>query len=201
MAIPERFLQAMAVALVLGGAAAEQAAAGDWTVGVDASLDRQPNDFAEPKSTKVQLSLARKLPSGIVLGGSFQPQIKTSGDVGYNVEGTIGYSWKIGELFSFGGSAGVGEKLQDASSGGDFPYYVLRLHADVALGDRWSWNIISYRFRDAFDPTDDYNTPELSTSVSFKLDESRSVLLRYFFDWKNSDPDTQGVGIGFRHSF
>jgi opacity protein-like surface antigen len=194
-------LRRLLLALTAGAALACPAAAGDWAVGVEVKLDRRPDDFSEPKDTKINLSLSRKLPNGIVLGGSFQPQIKTNGDVGYNLEGTLGYTWKIGEVFSVGGSAGVGEKLQWDETRGDFPYYVLRVHADLALDERWSWNMITYRFRDAFNPRDNYYTPEVSTGVSYKIDESRSVSAKYFFGWKNSDPDYQGVGIGFRHEF
>ena len=188
-------------ALTAGAALACTAAAGDWTVGVEVKLDRRPDDLSQPKDTKVNLSLSRKLPSGIVLGGSFQPQIKTNGDVGYNLEGTLGYTWKIGEVFSIGGSAGLGEKLQQEQAGGDFLYYVLRVHADIALDERWSWDMITYRFRDAFDPRDNYYTPEVSTGLSYKIDESRSVSAKYFFGWKNSDPDYQGISFGFRHGF
>jgi hypothetical protein len=194
-------IRRLMLALTAGAALVYPAAAGDWTVGVEANFDRRPDDFAEPKDTKIQLSLSRKLPSGIVLGGSFQPQIKNNGDVGYNLEGTVGYTWKIGQWFSIGGSAGVGEKLQQDEAGGNFPYYVLRVHTDIALDKRWSWNLITYRFRDAFDPHDNYNTPELSTGLTLKLDDSRSVSAQYYFGWKNSDPDYQGVGLGFKHSF
>jgi hypothetical protein len=192
-----RLMPALLVSFFLAG----PAAAGDWTVGVEAKFDRQPDNLAEPRDTKVQLSLSRKLPDGIVLGGSFQPQISTNGSVGYNLEGTAGYAWRIGRVLSLGGSAGVGEKLQQAQSGGDFPYYVLRLHADVALDERWTWNLVTYRFRDAFDPADNYYTPEVSTSISYKIDEHRSVSVKYLFDWKNSDPDAQGIGIGFKYKY
>ncbi len=197
MPTPKRLILAVMAGIALAG----PTAAGDWTIGVEVELDRHPDDFSEPKDTKINVSLARKLPNGIVLGGSVQPQIKTDGEVGYNLEGTLGYTWKIGEIFSIGGSAGIGEKLQREQSGGDFPYYVLRVYANVALDERWSWNVVTYRFRDAFDPADNYNTPELSTSLSFKVDENRSVFASYYFGWKNSDPDYQGISFGFRHSF
>jgi hypothetical protein len=63
-----------------------------------------------------------------------------------------------------GGSAGVGERWQPATSGGDFPYYVIRVRADLDLSDRWSWNVITYRLRDGFNPANNYDTPEVSTA-------------------------------------
>ena len=88
---------------------------------------------------------------GAVIGGSFEPQIKADNqEVSYNLEATLGYMWKLNQLGSFGGSAGVGQRFQQESSGGNFSYYVVRVRADIDLSERWSWNVITYRFRDAF---------------------------------------------------
>lgn len=138
----------------------------------------------------------------MVLGGSFQPQIKTdSGEVGYNLEATLGYSWMLNHVVSLGGSVGIGEKFQHESAGGNFAYYVLRVHADLVLSDRWSWNTITYRFRDAFATAADYDTPEASTAVTLKIDDGNSVYARYYFGWKDHNPDYQGIAIGYKHTF
>jgi hypothetical protein len=198
MPSPKRTLLRLVACIAL----TSQAVAGDWTIGVEISFDREPDDFSDPKATKYQVSASRKFESGVVVGGSFQPQVKArSGEVGYNLEGTVGYAWKLNSIASLGGSVGAGEKLQQESAGGNFPYYVLRVFLDFALDERWSWNAITYRFRDAFDPADDYNTPEVSTAITLKLDESRSVYTEYYFGWKDSTPDCQGVSIGFKFSF
>ena len=138
----------------------------------------------------------------VVLGGSFQPQVKAgSGEVSYNLEATLGYGWKLNQIASLGGSVGVGERFQQESSGGDFPYYVLRVRADIDLSARWSWNVITYRFRDAFNTANDYNTPEVSTTLTWKIDGSHSVDAKYYYAWKEGSPDNQGICFGYKFRF
>ena len=176
--------------------------AGDWTVGLETLFDRAPDDFREPIATKININAARTFTSGVVLGGSFEPQITAhSHDVSYNLESTLGYVWKLSHFVSLGGSAGVGERFQQESSGGNFPYYVLRVRADIDLSERWSWNVITYRFRDAFDTENDYNTPEVSSAIALKIDDRRSVYAKYYYAWKDGNPDNQGIGLGFKHKF
>src|SRR5262245_57842454 len=98
-----RGLRRLKLALAAGVALATPtlslpATAGDWSMGIEIDFDRQPGDFAEPKDTKVTVSLSRTLPSGIVLGSSLQNQVNVKGEVSYQVEGTLGYSWKIGRF-------------------------------------------------------------------------------------------------------
>jgi hypothetical protein len=105
----------------------------------------------------------------VVVGGSLQTQKTTSGVWSYHLEGTLGYGFKLTNYAYLSGSAGVGERWRPATSGGDLTYYVLRVRADIDLSERWSWNVITYRYRDAFDLADHYNTPEVSTGISFKI--------------------------------
>jgi hypothetical protein len=178
------------------------ATAGDWTVGIETLFDRAPNDFNEPVATKFHINAARTFANGVVLGGSFEPQIKAhSHEVSYNLEATLGYVWKPSHFASLGGSAGVGERFQQESSGGNFPYYVLRIRADIDLSERWSWNVITYRFRDAFETENDYNTPEVSSAIALRIDDRRSVYAKYYYAWKHGTPDNQGIGLGFKHKF
>ena len=89
------------------------AVAGDWTVGLETLFDRAPDDFSEPIATKININAARTFTSGVVFGGSFEPQIDAhSHDVSYNLEFTLGYVWKLSHFASLGGSAGVGERFQ-----------------------------------------------------------------------------------------
>jgi hypothetical protein len=196
------FVSRLFLAWMVGVTSTSSAIAGDWTIGVETAFDRDPRDFSEPKATKIQVNAERTFANGAALGGSFQPQIKAdSGEVSYNLEVTFGYTWKVTRVGSVGGSAGIGEKFQQESSGGNFPYYVLRVRADIDLSERWSWNVITYRFRDAFDTANDYNTPEVSSGISLKIDDRRSVYAKYYFGWKDGSPDYQGIGFGYRHRF
>lgn len=187
------------VLLVACVALMNPALAGDWTVGVETSFDRAPDDFNEPSATKILMSAARTLATGVIVGGSFEPQIKAhSHELSYNLETTFGYVWRLSHFASLGGFAGVGERFQRESSGGDFPYYVMRVRY---LDERWSWNLITYRFRDAFNTENDFNTPEVSCGIALKIDDRRSVSAKYYYAWKDSTPDNQGIRLVFNLNF
>jgi hypothetical protein len=190
------------LALVTCVALTSRAKAEGWTIGAETLSDRAPGNFGESTATKFQVNAERTFASGAVIGGSFEPQIKADNqEVSYNLEATLGYMWKLNHLGSFGGSAGVGRRFQQESSGGNFSYYVVRVRADIDLSERWSWNVITYRFRDAFNTANDYNTPEASTTITLKFDQSSSVYLKYYYAWKDGSPDNQGIGMGWKHSF
>jgi hypothetical protein len=188
--------------LVACVALTSQAMAENWTIGVETLFDRAPDDFSDPKATKFLVSAARTFANSVVLGGSFEPQIKAdTGEASYNLEGTLGYAWKLNHIASLGGSVGVGERFQQESSGGNFPYYVLRVRADIDLSERWSWNVITYRFRNAFNTANDYETPEISSALVLKIDHSHSVYAKYYYAWKDGSPDNQGLGFGYKYNF
>ena len=168
----------------------------------ETSFDRAPDDFNEPTATKIHINAARTFATGVILGATFEPEMKAhSHELSYKLESTFGYVWRVGHFASLGGSAGVGERFQRESSGGNFPYYVLRIWADVDLDERWSWNLITYRFRDAFNTENDYNTPEVSSAITLKIDDRRSVYAKYYYAWKEGNPDYQGIGLGFKLNF
>jgi hypothetical protein len=187
--------------LVVCVALMSKAMAQSTTIGVETLLDRAPDNLSEPKDTKFQVNGEHAFANGVALGGSFEPEITTSGVWTYNLEGTLGYGFKLTDRISLGGSAGVGERFEPASSGGDFPYYVLRVRADIDLSERWSWNVITYRYRDAFNTANSYNTPQLSTAITLKIDNRSSVYTKYFYDWQEGSPNAQGFGFGYKYHF
>jgi hypothetical protein len=104
-------------------------------------------------------------------------------------------------MFFRQGPAGVGERFQPASAGGNFPYYVLYIGSDIELNAKSTWNVITYRFRDAFDTRDSFNTPEVATRLTLKIDDDRAVFATYYYGWKEGSSDYQGIGAGFKYSF
>ena len=93
----------------------------------------------------------------------------------------MGYRAPLGDLFSVTGSAGLGENIQASGSGDNFPYYVLRIGADVKATEDVTWNIITFRYRDGFDPDDNFLTPQVATGLSYDLDEHNSI-----WGWRNT---------------
>jgi len=169
---------------------------------MEVPFDRAPHDFSEPKDTKFQVNAAHMFANHVVLGGSLEPEIKAdSEEVTVNLEGTLGYIWALNHVLSLSGSVGVGERFQQETSGGSFPYYVLRIHADIHFDKRWTWNAITYRYRDAFDTANEFNTPEVATGITLKIDDRWSLNAKYYYGWKEGSPDHQGLAIAIKHSF
>jgi hypothetical protein len=177
------------------------ATAGSDSVGMTITSDRDPDDFAIPKDMKYELTGAHTFDSGVILGGSFQyTDTSFSARASQNFEGTIGYSLPLNSVFSVNGSVGLGEHWRENPSA-DFPYYVLRIGADVALNQDITWNAITYRFRDAFDPNDNYNTPQVATGVTFKINGQSSIALKIMRNWKDDQPSSTGVSLGYKQRF
>jgi hypothetical protein len=187
--------------LVVCRAFVSTALADDTTIWLETLPDRAPDDLSEPKDTKASVNAAHTFANDFIVGGYFEIEKTTSGVWSYNLEGTLGYDYKLTNYASIGGSAGVGERWQPATSGGDFPYYVLRVRADIDLSERWSWNVITYRLRDAFNPANNYYTPEVSTAITFKIDRNNSIYVKYLYDWENGPPSAQAFGFGYKYRF
>ena len=133
--------------------AATGAAAGDSWIGVGVSINREPNDFNLPKSTEFGIEGAHTFDNQVIVEGKFEIQEDAgSHATSENLEGTVGYKLRFNDAFSLTGRGGIGENFQSASAGGDFPFYVFYLAADLDLTRRVTWNVITFRYRNAFDP-------------------------------------------------
>jgi hypothetical protein len=182
-------------------AAASDASAGSGSIGVGIISDRDPGDFGDPKSTKYELNGAYTFDSGLIFGGSFQYTDTAFSDrTSQNLEGTIGYRVPLDLAFSVTGSAGIGEHWRQNPSA-SFPYYVLRIAADFKLSQAVTLDVISYRFRDAFDRNDNYDTPQIATGLTFNLDTQSSISAKIMRNWKDGQPSSTGVSLGFKQRY
>ncbi len=179
----------------------EVASAGSNSVGMTMTTDRDPGDFDVPKDLKYELNGAHTFDDGLILGGSFQYTDTTFSDrASQNLEATLGYRMRLNSVLSVNGSAGLGEHWRKDPST-YFPYYVLRVGADLDLNQNITWNAISCRFRDGFERDDDYNTPQLATGVTFKLAGESSIAVKVMRNWKDDQPSSTGISLGFKQKF
>ena len=179
----------------------EATAAESNTIGVTITSDRDPDDFADPKNMKYELNGTHTFDGGMILGGSFQYNDRAfSNRVRENLEGTLGYRVPFNKTFSLNGGAGVGEHWRQNPTAA-FPYYVLRIGADIDLSQAVTWNVISLRYRDAFDPRERYNTPQVATGFTYKLDEKNSISAKIMRNWRDGSPSSTGISLGFRQRF
>ena len=200
----KRLLRDVAVACVMATAlmgSVRGAAADSNTIGVQITSDREPSNFAEPKNTKFELNGAHTFNSGWTFGGSFEYNDHAfSTRASQNLEGTIGYRIPLTSALSLFGSGGLGEHWRERPSA-EFPYYVLRVGADLDFSHSVTWNVVTFRYRDAFNPSDNFNTPQLATGVSFKLDEQRTITTKIVRNWRDGSPSSTGVAVGFKQGF
>jgi hypothetical protein len=177
------------------------AIAGSNSVGMTMTSDRDPDDFDVPKDLKYEINGAHTFDGGLIVGGSFQYTDTSSSDrASQNLEATIGYRVPLDSVLSVNGSAGLGEHWRENPST-YFPYYVLRVGADLELNQNITWNAISYRLRDGLDRDDNYDTPQVATGMTFKLDAQSSIAVKVMRNWKDDQPSSTGVSLGFKQRF
>lgn len=178
------------------------AAADSTSVGVSFTTDREALDLAVPKDAKVKISASHSFDTGMILGASGEySNTAFSDSATVKIEGTVGYRAELGDLFSVTGSAGLGENIQASGSGDSFPYYVLRIGADVKATEDVTWNIVTFRYRDGFDSDDDFLTPQIATGLSYDLDEHNSISGVAQYNWKNWKSDSVGLELGYKYRF
>ena len=177
------------------------AIAGSNSVGMTMTSDRDPDDFDVPKDLKYEINGAHTFDGGLIVGGSFQYTDTSSSDrASQNLEATIGYRVPLDSVLSVNGSAGLGEHWRENPST-YFPYYVLRVGADLELNQNITWNAISYKLRDGLDRDDNYDTPQVATGMTFKLDAQSSIAVKVMRNWKDDQPSSTGVSLGFKQRF
>ena len=177
------------------------AAGAENTIGMSITSDRDPDKFAIPKNMKYELNGSHIFDNGLILAGlfvyvddAFIP--KTS----EHLEGTLGYRLPLNRIFSVVGSGGVGEHWRQNPDTA-FPYYVFRIGTDLDINKVLTWNVVSFRYRDAFNPDEHFNTPQLATGLTYKLDEQRAVYTKLQRNWHDGSPSSTGVLLGYQQRF
>jgi hypothetical protein len=112
----------------------------------------------------------------------------------------LGYRFSLNTAISVSGSAGVGEHWREHPSA-EIPYYVLRAGADLQLDERVTWNLISLRYRNGFDPNARYETPQVATGLSYKLNSQTSIAAKVMWNWREGATSSTGFSLGWRQQF
>ena len=178
------------------------AGAGETLIQAEIGSDRDPYDFADPTSTKYELTIYHTFDNGVVVTGMGEvSETLFSTSVSENLEATAGFTRRFNTAFSMTGRLGVGELFQGADDGGDFPYYVFYLSANLDLTKKFTWNAVMLRYRNAFDTANDYDTPEVATGVTYKLNDHNWILAKVSRSWQDGAPHDTGVTLGYQYGF
>src|SRR5579872_4344174 len=138
----------------------------------------------------VKANGAHTFDSGVIWGGSFQYTDRVGGDRQYKPETTLGYNIRLNETWSIPVSAGIGfrwDENPNSKPGPAFPYYVVNAGLNMKISDSWTWNAISARYRDAFEGG--WQTPKLSTGLTYSIDDQNSVYGNVGYAWRNGLPN------------
>ena len=197
-----KYLIATVLLLAAATLTAARAVAGDDnSVGLTVTSNREAGDFSVLKNLQYQLSGDHTFTNGLILGGSFQyTDTSFSDQSNQNLEATMGYRLPLNFGFSLTGTAGIGEHWRENASVA-FPYYFVRATLDFTINQDITWNAISYRFRDAFDHGENYETPQIATGLTFKLNPQSSISAKITRNWKDGQPSSTGVALGFKQRF
>ena len=82
-----------------------------------------------------------------------------------------------------------------------FPYYVARVGADLDLTQTVTWNVITFRYRNSFDPNDNFDTPQLATGFTCQVDAQRAITFKVERNRRDGTRSSTGVSIGFKQGF
>lgn len=88
-----------------------------------------------------------------------------------NLEAQVGYALPAFAGIAVSGKVGVGQRFTTTN----FPYYALYGAADYKLIDGLTLNAINYRYRNAFDTTNAYESHRLGTGVTYDITSNYSV--------------------------
>ncbi len=175
--------------------------AGRTSIGGAVTFERMPDDFDASKSTDWELNASHTFDNHFIIGAAVKYyDTSSSSDHNTNVQGSLGYTHDFG-TFALTGGGGIGQHFISSDDPTSFTYYFFTLAADIPITETIVWNAVSLRYRNAFDTANDYNTPEVATGVTFRVDEHNSVSLRLERDWKDEVPSYTAVELGYKYRF
>ena len=187
-----------AAAVTAGPAKAPSATPLGDTVTIEASPEWSalaPHGYSD---MNVRLGFSHKLGSGFSLGMSVTNIIRATGRSSSTPEVSLGYRFSAG-AFTFGVSGAFGASADPTVR----EYYVANGTVDWKLDNKWTWNVVSARYRQSF--AHEWFTPKLATGLSYQVDARQTTYVTVGYSWRDvgagTDPDKINVGMGYRLGF
>jgi hypothetical protein len=184
--------------------AAETAAAStDTTISVDTGYEANSDEWRYNNRNKAvyNISASHDLGGGVyVLGTAGTSQAEPSdGALNQTIDASVGYKLPTFANLSLKGSAGVGERF---TTGNDFSYYVLRGNVDYKINDTIQINAVQYRYRNAFDSVNAFESHQIGTGLTYTFAKNQAVYTKVYRNFDNNFNATDNaVVIGYKVSF
>lgn len=155
------------------------------------------NNFGSKVDDAYSIAYKHSLPGGIFIGGVASTTQAAGSQLNQNLEAQAGVSTpSIGGL-GITTKLGVGERFSTTN----FPYYAVYTNADYDLGNGFTINAIGYRYRNAFDAANGYQSHQLSTGVTYALTDTYSInakVSRSYDSGLNATGDAVTLGLGVK---
>jgi hypothetical protein len=196
---------------------AEHAVAGDLTQ-KSAAASEAPAVFSNALSLEVSPEVkanngdysdtylrgayAHTFGNGLIWGASVQYTFKPGNDDSVQGETTLGYRWHLNEIWSVPFNGGIGyywDQQSSFSPSQQFAYYVFNLGLDMKINANWTWNVVSARYRDAFEGG--WQTPKVISGFTYAVDRQNAVFVNVGYSWKNGAPSTITFTGGYNVAF
>jgi hypothetical protein len=130
------------------------------------------------------------LPGGVFVGGAASTTQVPGSQLNQNLEAQAGLALPSMAGVSLSAKGGIGEKFSTTN----FPYYAVYGNADYDLGNGFTINAVSYRYRNAFDTTNSYQSHQVGTGVTYALNSTYSVSGKVY---RNLDSGFNATGDAF----
>lgn len=188
--------------IVAATACIPYAFAEESTIGANITFERMPDNFGATRGTDFDVNASHTFDNKAVIAAQATYYDTTSSDsTHFSTQVTIGYSWSLGGNLTLRANAGIGGHVQLTGSGNDFPYYVFDVGFDVPVTQALVLNLVSVRYRNAFDTSNDFETPAIATGFSLRLDDRNSISAKIERDWSDGKAEYTGIQIGYAYHF
>ena len=181
---------------------AASAASTDNTISVDIGYEAAADKYwiGDRNYNTYNVNYTRNIMGGVSLGAELSgDQVNSQGAITQNIEGQAGYKLPTLVGIDFSGKAAVGERFTD---GKNFPYYALYGNADYSINNAIQLNALQYRYRNAFDTANNYESHQIGTGVTYTFADKQSVYGKIYRTFDNAWAATNnGLSIGYKLAF
>ena len=153
--------------------------------------DTAVGDLGSKTDDVYQLTYKHNLGEGFSIGGMAQTTQVPDSQLNQNLEAQAGYAFPSYNGFTLSGKVGVGEKFTTEN----FSYYAVYGNLDYKLMDKVTWNALNYRYRSAFDVSENgYQSNQLGTGVTYDINNTYAASAKVY---RNYDKDFNATGDQF----
>jgi len=181
---------------------AAKAASTDNTISVDIGYEAAADKYwiGDRNINTYNINYTRNIGRGFSLGAEAgTDQVYNQGAITQNIEGQVGYSLPTLAGIDLSGKAAVGQRFTD---GKNFPFYAFYGNADYSINNAIQINAVQYRYRNAFDTANGYESHQLGTGLTYTFADKQSVYGKIYRGFDNSWAATNnGLSIGYKLAF